>query len=215
MAIPPFNQGYPPDNSSLGQTKTSIRNNIDGTFLTLGVDHINNNGLPGTQPAGYHNVTRWVPKAVNPAAIPGYGQLFSKTVTVGLNSDQQIFWETGNGIVQQLTAAVLPVAGTSGRTFLPGGLILQWGFVNGTHGGDNHFNGGDTNSVTFSSTGIAFPTSCFSIWTQPLYTSGNAPGNSSTATVAIASNFTNTAFTWTFCTVSATYTRFLWFAIGN
>jgi hypothetical protein len=210
MAIPPYNQGYPPDGSSLGQTKTTIRNNLDGTFLTLGIDHINNNGQPGAQPAGYHNVARWVPKAGNPVAIAGYGQLYSRTVS----GDQQLFWETGNGVVSQITSGVAPVAGANGRTTFPGGLILQWGFVNGTHGGGS-FNGGDTNTVTFATTGIAFPSNCFNIWTQPFYPVGNPPGNASTATIAVATNFTRLAFTWTFCTVSASYTRFFWFAIGN
>ena len=44
MSIPTYTQGYPPDGSSLGQTKSVIRNNLDGTFLTLAVDHVDNNG---------------------------------------------------------------------------------------------------------------------------------------------------------------------------
>ena len=52
MSIPAFTPGYPPDGSSLGETKSVIRNNLDGTFLTLGVDHINNNGQPGSESSG-------------------------------------------------------------------------------------------------------------------------------------------------------------------
>lgn len=121
----PFNRGYPQDNTTLGQSKTTIRNNIDGTFLTVGIDHINNNGLPGTQPAGYHNVTHWVPQGADPGAMAGYGQLYSKTVS----GDQQLFWETGNGIVQQLTTNVTPIVGGNGTSFLPGGVIIKWGSV--------------------------------------------------------------------------------------
>jgi hypothetical protein len=76
MPIPAYTPGYPPDGSSLGQTKAVIRNNLDGTFQTLAVDHIDNNGNPGSQPAGYHTVIHQVPQtSVNTAS--GYNQIFS------------------------------------------------------------------------------------------------------------------------------------------
>src|SRR6202000_935722 len=150
MSIPSYTQGYPPDGSSLGQTKSTIRNNLDGTFLTLAVDHIDNNGDPGTNPAGYHKVVHMVPQAGNPAPISGYGQLFTKTVN-SFTSDEALFWETGNGIVQQLTTNINPSATTNGRSFLPGGIIMQWGAVNSP---------GSSGTVAFNAT---FPSSCFNI----------------------------------------------------
>lgn len=126
MSIPTFTPGYPPDGSSLGQTKVVMRNNSDGTFQTLAVDHINNNGQPGGRPAGYHKVIHMVPQAGNPAAIPGYGQLFGKTVN-SFTNDEALFYETGNGLVQQLTVNLTPLATTTGYTFIPGGIIVQWG----------------------------------------------------------------------------------------
>ena len=64
MGIPAYVPGYPPDGSSLGQTKSTIRNNLDGTFQTIAVDHINNNGDPGSQPPGYHTIIHEVPQTV-------------------------------------------------------------------------------------------------------------------------------------------------------
>lgn len=153
MAIPSFTQGYPPDGTSLGQTKTTIRDNLDGTFLTLAVDHINNNGLPGAKPAGYHKVIHMVPQAGNPVAVAGYGQLYARTIT-SVNNDQALFYETGGGRIAQLTMNINPVAADNGYTFLPGGVLIQWGLVN---------NPGNAGTVTFSTANIAFPTACFNV----------------------------------------------------
>ncbi len=67
MAIPIYTLGYPPDGSSLGQTKTTIRNNLDGTFLTLGGDHVNNNGQPGSIP---QDIIRLSMKLLNRLFLP-------------------------------------------------------------------------------------------------------------------------------------------------
>jgi hypothetical protein len=201
MPIPEYNQGYPPDQSSLGQTKTTIRNNLDGTFLTLGVDHINNNGLPGTQPAGYHNITHWVPQAGNPVAVTGYGQLYSKTV----NADQALFWETGNGLVQQLTTNITPSAAANGRSFLPGGIIIQWGSVTSALP-----NNGSVNF--FAATGLAFPNNCFNVQTTPFY--GVSAPNTNPISIAI-NGLTATGFNWLALSASNKYTGFYWTAIGN
>lgn len=153
MPIPTYTEGYPPDGSTLGETKSTIRDNLDGTFQTLGIDHVNNNGdtdngLSG-KPAGYHNIVRVVPQGSNPGAVAGYGQLFSKTVNSYTN-DQALFWETGGGLVQQLTVNLTPSTATNGYTFLPGGLIMQWGTNNQ---GNNTF-------VNFP---IEFPTACLNV----------------------------------------------------
>lgn len=136
MPIPTYTPGYPPDGSSLGQTKVVIRNNLDGTFQTLGVDHVNNNGVPGANPAGYHTVIHQVTQSGDPVTIAGVNQVYSKVVS----GDTALFNKTGNGVVTQLTT---PNAGagfggniinyqpgfTGGWTFLPGGLIMQYGLA--------------------------------------------------------------------------------------
>src|ERR1700690_80686 len=111
--VAPYVRGYPPDGSSLGQTKSTLRNNLDGTFDTVAVDHINNNGQPGSKPAGYHNVVHMVPQGSDPGAVTGYGQLYSKTIN-DVTTDQALFWETGAGLVAQLTTNFAPVAEEDG-----------------------------------------------------------------------------------------------------
>jgi hypothetical protein len=194
MAIPPYNQGYPPDGASLGQTKTTIRNNLDGTFLTLGVDHINNNGLPGTKPAGYHNVTHWVPQGADPARVPNYGQLYSKTVS----GDQQLFWETGvAGLVMQLTGPVAPVAAGNGTSFLPGGIIIKWGSVNNPK----------VNPVVFAP---AFPNNLFSVTLGPV----RHDTTSQVLTIDTA-GLSRMGFQFITGASSGNYPSCFWIAIGN
>jgi hypothetical protein len=196
MAIPPYNQGYPPDGSTLGQTKTTIRNNLDGTFLTLGVDHINNNGLPGTKPAGYHNVTHWVPQGADPATVAGYDQMYSKTV----NGDQAMFLRTGNGIIQQLTTNVTPVAAANGVSFLPGGLIIQWGSVANPVTGT---------TVTFP---LAFPNNIFSITLGPARPDTTSQALTIDSTVNPSENINFKLVTGS---SAGGYKLCYWMAIGN
>ena len=76
MPIPTYTPGYPPDGSSLGQTKSTIRNNLDGTFQTLAIDHVNNNGQPGSNPAGYHTIIHQVSQT-SVSTVSGVNQVFS------------------------------------------------------------------------------------------------------------------------------------------
>ncbi len=196
MPIPTYTSGYPPDGSSLGQTKSTIRNNLDGTFQTLAVDHINNNGQPGSNPAGYHKIIHQVTQT-NVTTVAGVNQVFSgvpgtlivngvTTKAIPPGGDTQLYSLTAAGILSQLTGRV---ASQSGYCWLSG-VLLQWGRTATT--------GTDT-TVTFP---IKFPTSAFSC----------------VATPAIADRFggvlslTTTGFT--FNETNATG-NFYWFAIGN
>lgn len=125
MSIPSYTLGYPPDGSSLGQTKSTIRNNLDGTFLTLSVDHQDANEVN----AGYHNIIHSVLQGSDPAPIAGIGQLYPKNVTVGAVTDNQLFYESGAGVVTQLTGGSSTV-GPSGTVVLPGGAVIKWGTQN-------------------------------------------------------------------------------------
>lgn len=190
MPIPTYTEGYPPDGSTLGETKSTIRNNLDGTFQTLAVDHINNNGDPGAKPAGYHNVIHVVPQGSNPGAVAGYGQLFSKTVNSYTN-DQALFWETGAGLVQQLTVNLTPSTATNGYTFLPGGFIMQWG----TNTQANN---------TFVNFPITFPNACLNVQAtikdtadrQFAYTNSYAPNRFKIALLDSGGGGMVGTFTW-------------------
>jgi hypothetical protein len=125
MSILTYVEGFPMDNQSLGASKVQIRNNLDGTFLTVGVDHINNNGLPGDNPAGYHNVIHIVPQGSQPAPVPGYDSLFTQVPPSGVPADgnSQLFYFNNAGGLVQLSGAFLLNPGFAWA----GGILFQWG----------------------------------------------------------------------------------------
>lgn len=205
-----YQPGIPTGTVNLDVDYQNIQGNFGQLETTIGKDHLPPSN--GTAQNGYHTSIHMVPQGgiVNTS---GFAQVYSQTVAGG---DQALFINTGTlNQTAQLTVPMVPVAASNGYTFLPGGFILQWGLVNGTHGVDLHFNGGDTGAVTFATNNIAFPTSCYGIWTQPMFTNGTAPTSPNTATVAINRSFSNTSFIYAFMTNSSAYTRFFWYAIGK
>lgn len=196
MPIPTYTAGYPPDGSSLGQTKAAIRNNLDGTFQTVAVDHVNNNGEPGGNPAGYHTVIHQVTQSGDPATVNGVNQVYSKTVS----NDTALFMKSGLGVVQQLSGAF--TAAAEGSVTLPGGIIMKWGEVAATIR--------STGMVTFP---IQFPNNCFNVQTSTSADSQSVTGFSGATIVAIS----KPSFTYTYDSDGQTshFNGFYWFAIGN
>lgn len=209
MPIPTYTPGYPPDGSSLGQTKATIRNNLDGTFETLNVDHVNNNGQPGSNPAGYHTVIHEVTQ-VNVSTVTGYNQLFSgvpgtlivngvTTPSIPSNGDTQFYSLTSGGVLSQLTGNS---SGTNGYVWVAS-LLFQWGSVGATSGNP---------SVSFSSSpNVAFPNNLFNVQVTRTHSS-SSPGSSFGFWVNTASFGTtgfqiinNDGHTWSY----------QWLAIGN
>jgi hypothetical protein len=232
--MPVYQPLIPTGKVALSLDYKNLQDNFQALDTVFGVDHLPFSNVSAQ--AGYHtdihmnpvsttatNMPNNVPVSNVPAAVPGFGQIFSAQINDGYSADNVLFWKTGGGLRSQLTANFAPVtSGFAGMTYLPGPgpnasnsgtVMMQWGFVSGTHGGDNHFNGGDTASVTFAT---AFPNRAISIWTQLEYTTGNAPSSTNSASIVIDSAYSKTAFTWKFNTnISVSYTGFLWIAIGT
>lgn len=149
---------------------------------TLVVDHQIGDataGLTGgrtdaTAKEGYHTIIHYVNQGADPAPIAGVGQLYTKTV----GADVALFYESGLGIVQQLTGNITPVAATNGKSFLAGGLIIQWGSATSADGTVVAFN-------------TPFPTNLYS-----LVISHSAPGaGENTGAIISAASKTLTGFT--------------------
>ena len=202
MGIPTYTPGYPPDGSSLGQTKSTIRNNLDGTFLTLAVDHVNNNGQPNMQPAGYHTIIHTVPQA-SVATVNGYTQVFSgvpgtlivdgvTTPNIPGGGDTQLYSLSGIGVLSQLTGNNLSANGFC----WVGGILIQWG----------NFNPNSSTSVTFP---VAFPTAVFNI-----QLTGSASNNSTFRNGVATGSLTTAGFNWQ-GTIDSHWTPIYWMAIGN
>lgn len=183
MPIPTYVPGYPPDGSSLGQTKSTIRNNLDGTFETLNVDHVNNNGQPGSQPAGYHTVIHEVSQS-SISTVSGYNQIFSgvpgslvvngiTTPAIPNNGDTQLYSLSGGGILAQLTGYS---ASQNGYAWI-GGILIQWG------------RGTATNTGGIVSYAVSFPNNVFSV-VCTVFNSGSTIRSVSEVSGAGLSSFT-------------------------
>jgi hypothetical protein len=211
MSIPTFTPGYPPDGFSLGQTKATIRDNIDGTFDTLAVDHIDNNGQPGGKHAGYHTVIHSVPQTVVNTVV-GYSQLFTgipgsctinggATTAVPPDGQPQWFDLAPDGSIYQLTGAV---KSTSGYAWM-GGMLVQWKFkdLGGTWPSSSQ-------TVNFN---VTFPHACLMVL---LTLVSNSSGSLTNGDVFVVKNsLTTTGFDY-FNNISsgASTQGFNWVAIG-
>lgn len=180
----------------------NMKTNTNSINSIIGVDHLTFGTATGSESDGWHTVIHSVPQGSDPGSITGFGQVYTKTVS----GDQQLFYESGNGVVSQLTPGGIPVAATNGYVFLPGGIIMQWGQV--SFSGTSQQQG----TVTYTSVGnIAFPNNTFNVQTT-LHDSGGS-NTSNTQNVSVFT-FTNTSFKWNY-TGSSAYDRFYWIAVGN
>jgi len=139
-----------------------------------------------------------VPKGSNPSTVTGYGQLYSKTVN-SVISDTALFWKTGTGLTTQLTSNIVPVAAANGYSFLPGGIIMQWGTVSSrAANGVSPFN-------------INFPNNVFSV---QLTMNINADTGSSAAIYWLPGAGLS-SFQWCQIITTSKQTGFTWIALGN
>jgi hypothetical protein len=201
MTIPTYNLGYPPDGASLGETKAEIRNNLDGTFLTLGVDHINNNGQPGSNPAGYHNNIHMVTQGAAPANMAGVLQLFTLVPPSGIPdaTNPQLFTLT-NSILSQLTGKKTTAANNSNGYVWVGGVLIQWGIASTPHE--------SATPLLFATNNVAFPNFCFMVQVTGIRSNSGGDG-----IFVLQGSVSNTGFT--FRNGSGSIDNSYWMAIGN
>lgn len=201
MAIPTFTEGYPPDGSSLGETKAVIRDNLDGTFKVFSQDHRDQN----ESNPGYHTVIREQTQTTV-STVSGINQIFSgvpgtlivngvTTPFIPKNGDVQLYSLTGAGGLSQLTGNV-----ASGEGFCwVGGILIQWGSVAPTSS--------PSGTVTFSSRAncSSFPNNCFNVYTS-------LKGSLASIIISVVSSNTS-GFNWAKAPTNTA--GFAWFAIGN
>lgn len=119
-----FTGGIPQSGQSLGQTRDAIRNNFTNYNDTIKVNHI----APNSAGAGKHTFAEFVVQAASPATTTGEVSVYSRAIS----AIPELFLQKENQLVgaadiqmSRLDKGVL--AGATGWTFLPGGLIMQWG----------------------------------------------------------------------------------------
>lgn len=193
--MPTYTNASPGSNEILSVSQGLMLGNFQYLQTDIGTDH-NFTGNTATAADGYHKVIHFVNQGSDPSVVTNIGQLYTKTV----GSTQQLFYESGSGLITQLTGSVAPSIGANGYSVLPGGAIIQWGST-------GSISGLTSGTVTFP---ITFPNSVFSITlgTQraPTGTGQNISLNNNTPP-------TTSGFTWT--SSSSNYNKFSWMAIGN
>ncbi len=156
-----FNTGVPAaaNNPSTDQNPMQVNNASNAAIWN--VDHF---GF-GNNLGGWHNVIH-IPQITgntDPAAttVPANaGQVYTRTI----GGDLQLFYESSGGIISQLTTpGVTPSANLPGYSYLPGGVIFQWGNGISTGASPNV-------SVTFP---LTFPSAIFNIQMLPLEASNS------------------------------------------
>lgn len=186
----PINVNIPNAPNDPADDQPIMKQNFANISGYLAVDHV----AAGTINAGIHKQVHLINQAA-PALVGTGGVMYGNIAT----GNAWPFWR--NGIQSYQLVGAVSATANNGMAFLPGGLILKWGFVNSVSNG----------SVSFSP---AFPTTAFTVFTQPYYTP-TAPSSGGVATVAVLTPVTTTGFTWKFLTPSDKYTGFYWVAIGN
>lgn len=200
-----YQPNIPTGTLNLSVDYQNLRSNFQALDTIFGVDHVPYSNA--TAQKGYHESIHFNPVSTtstnpttnyppaHPGAISGYGQLMSAQVNDGLSTDTALYFLTGAGILQQLTSNVAPSVTANGYTFIPGGLLLQWG------------------QVSIGST-ASFPRP-FSATPFGVYTTFTRAGSiSSNHTLAITSVST-TGFSYSTNLGGSPPTGFYWIAIGH
>ena len=133
-----FTPNIPTTGQSLGNTRDAIRNNFTNYNDVISVNHY----APNLAEQGKHKFIQMPEVAAPPATLPNEIGLYPKDV----GGDARLFLrQENNGTEIQISGAD-PLIGTSGYTFLPGGITLQWG---------SEVKNGSTGTLTFP---VAFTT---------------------------------------------------------
>ena len=183
------------DNPSESQPDMLANNNILPDYLA--VDHIRF----GEGRSGYHKVVH-LTNQPTPANESNVGTLYATTMDDGIQPDEVLFYQTGGGRIMQMTRNFTPkidLVTKNGATFLPGGLILNWGQIQLQKNSDNP-------------TPISFAQKYSNVFSV---TNGYGPHDSSTtAQAAFIFDIVTTGFKVDNTSSSSTR-MFYWMAIGN
>ncbi len=211
-----YQPGIPTGTVNLDVDYKALQANFTALDTIFNVDHVTYSNT--TAQKGYHKDIHFNPISTTvtngpnnyvtatqypqgiPATVTGIGQLFSSSVTDGVNTDTGLYWLTGGGRQIALTRNFAPVIAATGYTFLPGGLIMQWGSI-ATPASGAPVAG---NLVTFP---LTFPNNVFSI------TLGPSRANTTNEALTVNSTTVTTAG-FNVITGSNNYARVYWQAIG-
>ena len=190
-----YQAGIPLPGDKLNKSQNDIKNNFTSCDGSFNLNHFGFSTLGGQ--AGKHKFVE-MPVQTKPSIVGGEGALYTKT-----SGQTQLFYTSDNSTPQEyqmtrvIDASIARFANNPGWTFLPGGLILQWGFVAPP---------GTSGTVTFLPNGVNFTVSIMHVFLT-LERAGTA--NESTT----YNNASLTGFNY-LTTSSGGSTTLHWIAIG-
>jgi hypothetical protein len=190
---------FPTNNPSTDQP--DMLTNTNSIDSIIGIDHFSFNNTNG---GTHQQVQLFNSPGINGAIPPGLQGNGWETIYASATAGNGELWftrgSTPTGI--QLTGPGVPSALQNGSTFLPGGLIFQWGRSPG-------------GSLPSSGT-ITFPTpfiNNFFVVNITLIANSSGTGTSNTISYLTGSG-TLLSFKWNY-TGTTSYVGFYWMAIGN
>ncbi len=201
-----YNNGIPAANNNPSVDQPNMQTNTDSIDSIINVDHYSfETNFDGTHKQVQLKNAAGINGAI-PAGLQGVGfETLYSSATAGTGQLWYVQGANATGI--QLTGPGTPTPSTNGYTFLPGGILMQWGrriqaFASGSTTGTENFP-------------IAFPNACFVVTTTPFVTFASLPSSQASINVRTSSLANLTNFNWQFYTGSNAYTGFDWIAIGN
>lgn len=152
-----YTKNEPTASEVIAVSQPILNNNFGYISEMVGKDHnfTNTSNTSLSNADGYHKVIHFVNQGGDPGVLAGVGQLYTKTI----GGDQQLIFESGGGLVTQLTGPNAPVVGASGYLWLPGGVLMQWAKITLPVATEVTF----TYGVGALASLIAFPNACFGI----------------------------------------------------
>jgi hypothetical protein len=201
MADLVYTAGLPNPPNFPSQDVGSMQTNTNSINTWVVQDHFGFNTNDNT--GGYHDQV-----SLKDQAAPGIpaglnGVLFSNDVA----GRSWPFWQNALGSFQITGSASAnnPSAIANGWSFLPGGLIIQWGNINPA----------PINQIPVTTNfNIPFPAACFAITSGQTFTIGFPPSANQVGTIGFT-NISAASFDWVVSTTGGLYDGFYWVAIGN
>lgn len=174
-----FTPLIPATGQSLGNSRTQVLNNFASLRTTISNTLKPNHADVNATNAGKHLFLEMPVQTSGAANLTLSGEF--GMIAQAISGVSELFASRDGGSYFQMTAGT-PTASSVGKSFLPGGIIVQWGVVNISPG-----------TITFTSIGFQnFPNSCFMI-----QLTSNAVGVGNTP-LAVGTNggFSNSQFNY-------------------
>ena len=195
-----YNPNVPLGNQTISSTQSPIQTNFDQANIGFGIDHQPFTDNTATQ--GIHKKTTYNLQPADPAAVVAGPIVYSKAVTYpGPRIKDELFIRqdtTTGSVVTQLTNFFNnPTLAPDGSSYLPGGLLIQWGSVSPIVLA--------TTSVPFINGG--FPNKCINVQITAVRNSDSA-----SVVYVVPGSVSTTQFN--FRSSSASISSIYWFAIG-